>query len=299
MSLLRRALCSAAKVCESRGPFAKRSISKNAAAENANNTARSPWGASTTQLRVVDAHCAGEPARVVVGGVPPIHGRSVRDQRATFMETMDGYRKLLLTEPRGYPCQNANIIVPPSEEHPEAAYGFIILEQNNIYPAMSGHNCICVATVLLETGMIPMEHPITKFQLEAPIGLVDIEAECADGKVLAVKLRNAPAFVGALDVTVDVPEIGPVQVDIVFGGMWYVIVDAESVGLELTSANGKEICRLGEMIKVATRTQHPVTHPEMDYPGTPRRKQVKPRCCLLWNSRCIGAMCFCILLAVQ
>merc|ERR1712087_162670 len=97
-----------------------------------------------------------------------------------MMANMDGLRKLLMLEPRGYPCQNADFILPPTRA--EAAFGFVIAEQNAIYPAMSGHNTICVATALLETGMVPMEEPCTKFVLEAPAGLIDIEAVCRNGK---------------------------------------------------------------------------------------------------------------------
>lgn len=218
-------------------------------------------------LQVVDCHAAGEPARVVVGGLPHVPGATMMDKRNYFMDSFDNLRKLLITEPRGYPCQNANIVLPPTIA--DAAYGFIVLEQNKIYPAMSGHNAMCVATALLETGMISMQEPFTKFVLEAPVGPVAITAKCEGGKATQIEIMNQPAFVppGCLDVKINVPEVGNVNVDIAFGGMWYAVVNAASVGLELTPANGKEICRLGEMIKVATREQNPVNHPEFDYPG--------------------------------
>ena len=189
------------------------------------------------------------------------------EKRLHIMEHMDGLRKLLLLEPRGYPCQNANFIVPPTR--PEAAYGFVIAEQNFIYPMMSGHNAICVVTALLETGMIPMEEPTTRFALEAPAGLIRVEAECKGGRATSVTLRNQPAFCRErdTDVEIDVPHIGKVTVTVAYGGMFYAIVDANSLGLDLKPELGREIVRLGEMIKVATREQHPVTHPEFHYPG--------------------------------
>jgi proline racemase len=190
----------------------------------------------------------------------------MNEKRAHFMEHMDGMRKVLITEPRGYPCQNADVIVPATL--PEAEYGVLILEQGAIYPAMSGHNMICVATALLETGMVQMTEPTSDFNLETPAGLIPISAACAGGKAVSITLRNQPAFVGKLDAVVDVPGgVGQVTVDIAYGGMWYCVVDAASVGLELLPENGKEICRLGEMIKIACREQHPVNHPEFDYPG--------------------------------
>jgi len=202
---------------------------------------------------------------VVIGGMPSIPGNTAFEKRTYIMENMDSIRKLLLLEPRGYPCQNANIIFPSN--NPKAAFLVVIMEQNKIYPAMSGHNMICVATALLESGMLPMKEPITEFGLEAPSGLISIRAECHKGKVTRVYLKNAPSFVAHLDLEVTVPELGKVRVDVAFGGMWYAIVNAASVGLELIPKMGKQIVRLGEMIKVATREQYPVKHPLINYPG--------------------------------
>ena len=212
--------------------------------------ARSLYGASTRHLQVIDAHAGGEPARVVVGGLPHVPGNSAAEKREHMMAHMDDFRKLLLLEPRGYPCQNADYILPPT--HPEAAFAFVIAEQNKIYPMMSGHNTMCVATALLETGMVPMEEPVTRFALEAPAGLIRIEAECHAGRATSINFRNQPAFCRRedMDLTIDVPHFGPVPVTISYGGMWYAIVDAAAVGLTLEPEHGREIVRLGEMIKV-------------------------------------------------
>ena len=219
-------------------------------------------------LSVIDCHAGGEPARIVVGGLPHVPGDTVAAKREHLMAHMDGLRKLLLHEPRGYPCQNANFIVPSA--HPDAAYGFVIAEQHAVYPMMSGHNAICVATALLESGMVVMAEPTTTFHLEAPCGLIRVDADCAAGRVTRVTLHNQPAYCMAADrdVVVDVPHHGKVRVDVAYGGMFYAIVDAEDVGLApLGPSRGREICRLGEMIKVAAREQHPVRHPTLDYVG--------------------------------
>eukprot|EP01126_Amoeba_proteus_P000267 TRINITY_DN10088_c0_g1_i1.p1 TRINITY_DN10088_c0_g1~~TRINITY_DN10088_c0_g1_i1.p1 ORF type:complete len:358 (+),score=68.52 TRINITY_DN10088_c0_g1_i1:106-1179(+) len=222
-------------------------------------------GESVFTLETIGLHCAGEPARVVVKGIPTVPGETMFQKREYFMEHYDHIRKLLLQEPRGYPCQNANIIFPASS--PESAFGFIILEQNKIYPLMSGHNTICVATALLETGMLPMVEPVSEFVLEAPGGFIPIRAEVKDKKVLSVEITNVPSFVAHVGVQVDVTELGKICVDVAFGGMWYAIVEANAVGLEIIPKNGKQLARFGEMIKVAAREQFPVKHPCFDYPG--------------------------------
>lgn len=181
------------------------------------------------------------------------------------MEHLDHVRKVLLMEPRGYPCQNLNILLPPLD--PAADLAYIIAEQNCIYPLFSGHNTVCVATAVLEAGLVPMEEPVTRLCLESPGGLIQVRATCSEGRVQEVAMTTLPSFLGARDVKVTVPGLGQVTVDIAFGGMWYVIVAAEQAGLTLEPENGKMISRLGEMIKVSCREQHPVQHPCLDYPG--------------------------------
>ena len=228
------------------------------------------WGASGRRLQCVDCHAGGEPARVVLGGLPVIPGRTMMDKRLRMMQPdFDALRKLLLLEPRGYPCQNANFVIPATGCHPTAAYGVIIAEQGCVYPAMSGHNLMCVATVLLETGMVHMQAGRTEFDLETPAGLVSVQADCRHGKVIEVTLRNVASFCRPedMDVDVEVPEVGKVTLDIAYGGMFYAIVDASQLGLQIASERGRELCRLGEMIKVACREQHPVSHPQFHYPG--------------------------------
>jgi proline racemase len=127
---------------------------------------------------------------------------------------------------------------------------------------MSGSNTICVVTVLLETGMIPMVEPVTQLTLEAPAGLIKVSADCKDGKVTNVTFQNVPAFAMHLDKVIDVPHLGKVTVDIAWGGMLYVIADAAQLGIEVTSENGGELARASEMIRAATLEQLPVTHPE-------------------------------------
>ena len=213
----------------------------------------------TSMITAVDAHACGEPGRVITGGVLDVPGKTMFEKK-TYLETQaDDLRKRMLREPRGYPAANCNLILPPT--HPDADAGFVIMEQTE-YPPMSGTNTICVTTVLLETGMLPMKEPVTELVLESPAGLVRVRADVSNGKVTTVTFQNVPAFAVHLDTKVEVPTLGTVTVDVAYGGMFYVIADAEPLGLRLTPDEGRDIARLGEMIKAATREQLPVVHPE-------------------------------------
>src|ERR687898_511447 len=169
-------------------------------------------------ITAVDAHACGEPGRVIVSGVPQVEGATMFEKMVALREHHDALRGLMLREPRGSPAANCNVLLPPTR--PEADAGFVIMEQTE-YPPMSGTNTICVVTVLIETGIVAATEPVTELVVETPTGLVGVTADVADGKVIRVTFRNVPAFAMHLDAVVDVPEIGPVTVDVAWGGMFY------------------------------------------------------------------------------
>ncbi|HEV2386548.1 MAG TPA: proline racemase family protein [Candidatus Acidoferrales bacterium] len=210
-------------------------------------------------ITAVDAHACGEPGRVIVGGVGDVPGRTMFEKREHLARHQDGLRKLMLREPRGYPAANCNLILPATR--PEAQAGYVIMEQTE-YPAMSGSNTICVATVLIETGMVVAAEPVTRLVLESPAGLIEVEAEVAAGRVTKVTFRNVPAFAVHLDAPVEVKGLGTVKVDVAWGGMFYAIADGESLGLRLVPEEARDIVRVGEMIKTAANEQLPASHPE-------------------------------------
>ncbi|NNC81469.1 MAG: hypothetical protein HKN94_15105 [Acidimicrobiales bacterium] len=210
------------------------------------------------RLRAVDVHAEGEPGRVITEGMPELPNGTMLEKMLWLEANADHIRLQMLREPRGYPGLCCNAIVPSS--NPAADAGFIIMEQTE-YPAMSGSNTICVVTALLETGILAMVEPVTELTLEAPAGLIQVRADCADGKVTRVTFRNVPAFVIDLEVPIDVPGLGLVSVDIAWGGMFYAIADGDALGVDLSADNGAEIARISEMIRLATWEQSPVVHP--------------------------------------
>ncbi|MGH9432576.1 MAG: proline racemase family protein [Terriglobia bacterium] len=210
-------------------------------------------------VSAVDAHAGGEPGRVIVGGIVNVPGRTMFEKRLYLEQRLDHLRKWMLREPRGFPAANCNILLPPAD--PSADAGFVILEQTE-YPPMSGSNTICVVTVLLETGIVAAQEPVTRLRLETPAGLVAVEAAVKHGKVTGVTFENVPSFAVHLDAKIEVPTLGTVTVDVAYGGMFYAMAEANPFGLRLTPDEGREIARVGEMIKVAARQQLPVAHPE-------------------------------------
>src|SRR6266481_1120067 len=182
-------------------------------------------------INAVDLHACGEPGRVITGGVLDVPGRSMFEKMTWLRAHADHLRLRMLREPRGYPAANCNLILPPTD--PDADAGFVIMEQVE-YPPMSGTNTICVATVLIETGMVPATEPVTRLKLETPAGLIAVDAEVHHGKVRKVTFRNVPAFATHLDAKVEVRGLGTVTVDVAYGGMFYVIADAEALGFRLT-----------------------------------------------------------------
>ena len=162
-------------------------------------------------LTVVGAHAEGEVGNVVVGGIGDVPGHTMFDKMRYLAEHRDDIRQLLLKEPRGNVIRSANVVLPSN--HPEAQLGYVVMESTE-YPVMSGSNTICVATVVLETGLLPMVEPVTELALESPAGLIRLTCTCRDGKVTSVRFRNQPAFVYHLGTAVEVPGLGTLPVDV-------------------------------------------------------------------------------------
>ncbi|KAH6662398.1 proline racemase family [Plectosphaerella plurivora] len=214
---------------------------------------------SRRTISVVGCHAEGEVGDVIVGGVLDIPATTMHDKLVKFMTKHDGLRTLLTHEPRGRLEMSVMIIVPPCD--PRADAGFLIMAPGDWVP-MSGSNTICTTTVLLETGIIPMVEPITVVRLDTAAGLITATAECNNGSCKSVSFENVPAFVYALDKEVDVPGVGKILVDIAYGGQWYVVVQAASLGVAVTPAQGARLVELGNLIKAAVLDCCMPEHPE-------------------------------------
>lgn len=210
-------------------------------------------------LQVVDAHAEGEASRIVVGGVTDVPGETMFEKRWHLEHERDSLRQFLLFEPRGGVALSADLVLPSN--HPDAEFGFVIMESTD-YPAMSGTNCICTATVMLEMGIQPMEEPVTRFNLEAPGGIVGIEARCRDGECERITFTNQPAFMVYENEQLDVPGVGELTVDVAYGGAFFTIADAAAIGMEIVPEEAAELARLGALVTEAAAARFPVEHPE-------------------------------------
>ena len=213
---------------------------------------------SSKTIHVISAHAEGEVGDVIVGGVQPPPGDTLWAQ-SRWIAQDNTLRNFVLNEPRGGVFRHVNLLVPPKDPRADAA--FIIMEPEDT-PPMSGSNSICVATVLLDAGIIPMQEPETRMVLEAPGGLVQVRAECKDGKAERIFVQNLPSFAADLGLTLEVEGIGTLTVDTAYGGDSFVIVDAEALGLKLVEDEAHFLAKMGVKITNAANAQLQFHHPE-------------------------------------
>lgn len=209
-------------------------------------------------ISLIGCHAEGEVGDVIVGGVLSPPGATMLDKKLAFERDFDHIRRLLICEPRGSVARHVNLIVPSTRD--DCVAGAIIMEPTE-YPPMSGSNTMCIATVLLETGMVPMQEPETRLRLDMPGGAVDVIAECRNGKCVSVTLTNVPSFAVRLNAALEIEGRGTIAVDIAYGGMFYAIADAQALGFEVTAHEARDLAVLGEKIRTAARAQLNVVHP--------------------------------------
>ena len=208
-------------------------------------------------IHIVGCHAEGEVGDVIVGGVAPPPGDTIW-QQSRWIAADNRLRDFVLNEPRGGVFRHVNLLVPAKD--PRAVTGWIIMEPVHT-PPMSGSNAICVATVLLDTGIVPMTEPQTRFCIEAPAGLVEVVADCRGGKAERIRVTNVPSFAAKLDVALEVPGLGTLTVDTAYGGDSFVLVDAAACGFALHVSEARELAETGMKITRAANEQLGFAHP--------------------------------------
>lgn len=213
---------------------------------------------STKSIHIIGCHAEGEVGDVIVGGVSPPPGDTLWEQ-SRHIATDDTLRQFILREPRGGVFRHINMLVPPKDPRADAA--FIIMEPEDT-PPMSGSNAICVSTVLLDAGILPMTEPETRLTLEAPGGLVEAVVTCRDGKAESVRIRNVASFAHSLDAVVEVEGVGSVTLDTAYGGDSYALADARALGFELAPSEARDLAEMGVKICDAATEQIGFVHPD-------------------------------------
>jgi proline racemase len=213
---------------------------------------------SRQNITAIDVHAAGEPGRVLMGSHLLVKGADMAEKLQYCQENLEGLRRLVLREPRGYPGLCGVLVLPPV--NPDSDFGMIVLEQGGFAP-MSGANLICAVTALVETQALAVTGVELLLKIDTAAGVVEARAEVEDGRVTNVSIDNVPAFVVALDHVLELPEYGRVPVDIVFGGQFYVQASDAALGLDLETSSAKEIIRAATVLRLAAQQDFPVLHP--------------------------------------
>ncbi|EXL01344.1 proline racemase family protein [Aquamicrobium defluvii] len=210
-------------------------------------------------LDLLLVHCQGELGHVLMGGAPEIPGETMLDKMNHINTVDDSLRRFVTFEPRAHVAQSVNLIVAPTRDDADA--GFIVLQADRAHP-MSGSNCICVVTALLESGRVAMREPETMVRLDTPAGLIVARARCKGGRCLSVSLDNVPSFAELLDHQIETPW-GRIKVDVAFGGVYYALVDADRIGLAIAPENARALAEAGIALKRLLADQVTVRHPTL------------------------------------
>lgn len=226
-------------------------------------------------VQAIDSHTAGEPTRIITGGLPDIPGLTMLERREWLRDNLDHLRKGLVLEPRGHDAIILAYLTPPIRKGADIG---VIFSNDIGYLNMCGHGTIGVATVLVSTGMVQAKEPTTRIVLDTPPGLVEAHVHVENGKPTAVTMRNVASFLHEKDLRVNVPGHGDVTLDIAYGGNWFGILSHDQVDIPLDMYNLQPLLQFADRVRTAvavagvngfdppTGTPQPVDHIEIFKP---------------------------------
>jgi len=206
----------------------------------------------------IDAHTCGNPVRVVAGGGPALQSKPIMEKREEFLARYDWIRKSLMFEPRGHDMMSGSILYPPSDPANDVAVLFI--ETSGCLP-MCGHGTIGTITIAIEEGLIQPANP-GNVRMEAPAGLVLVKyTQAADGKVKTVKLTNVPSFLHSEDLEVECPGLGPLRIDMAYGGNFYAIVDPQPSFSGVQDYTASQLIEWSRALRTSINARYSIIHP--------------------------------------
>ena len=206
-------------------------------------------------ITAIDTHSSGEATRIIIGGIPKLPGKTMAEKQAYFQKHFDHLRTALLQEPRGFAGLLGAVITEPTV--PEADVGVIYLWTGGYFSAC-GDSTYSVSAMLVNTGMVEVEEPVTEIVLDTVAGLVRTRVRVVDGEAEEIAMQGTPSFY-LKTVKVDVPGVGEVEADIAYGGLWYAFIDAKSLDLVPTKENKDEWIKLGWKIRCYLAEKVPVS----------------------------------------
>jgi len=205
----------------------------------------------------IDGHTAGNPVRLVAGGAPLLRGASMSERRQDFLERFDWIRTGLCFEPRGHDMMSGGFLYPPTRD--DTDIGILFIETSGCLP-MCGHGTIGIITFGLENGLIQPRTP-GQLKVEVPAGIIDIAYEAEGNRVTSVRIVNVPSYLAASGIEIDVPDFGPLSVDVAYGGNYYAIVEPQGAYTGLDDLGAARIIALSGKVRQLMREKYEPVHP--------------------------------------
>lgn len=215
------------------------------------------------QISTVEMHTGGEPLRIVTAGYPALQGRRLLDKRRDARANHDAFRRLLMHEPRGHAEMYGAVLVEP--DHPEADLAVLFLHGEG-YSTMCGHAVIALGRWAVDCGLVEPREPETEVAIQAPCGLVRarVQVQRSGGgyRSGAVSFRSVPSFAFARQAVVDTPAWGPLQLDVAYGGAFYAVLSADSIGFDVRETPARQFAEAGAAVTEAAAAQLRLHHPD-------------------------------------
>ena len=240
----------------------------------------------------VDGHTCGNPVRLVAGGAPPLRGASMVEKRAHFLAEYDWIRTGLCFEPRGHDMMSGAILYPPTRDDCDIA--FLFIETSGCLP-MCGHGTIGTVTMALERGLVtPREEGVLR--IDTPAGLVEARYTRNGDYVDSVRITNVASYLHARQISAEVEGLGPLTVDVAYGGNFYAIVEPQANFPGLEHVDPSDILRWSPRVRAAFRAKYDFVHPENPaiaglshvlWTGTPTHPEAHARNAVFYGDKAI------------
>lgn len=210
------------------------------------------------QFSCIDGHTAGNPVRIIKAPRPELSGETIMQKRLHFLQEYDWIRTGLMFEPRGHDMMSGSFFYPPTD--PDNDIAILFIETSGCLP-MCGHGLIGAVTILIEEKLVT-PHQSGTLRVETPAGLVAVTYEQSQGKVTRVTFKNIPAFLALEGITVNSPELGPLQIDVAYGGNFYAIVEVQENFKGIEHYTADQLISWSRALRKAINKAHTIVHPE-------------------------------------